>query len=248
MSLSLEDRTAVVTGGARGLGLAIGRALVRAGARVALADIDGAAAARAAAQLGPPAEAVEMDVTDPSSVSEAVDRVHDRLGPVSILVNNAGACALTSFHELDVEEWQRLIAVNLTGTFLCMKETAARMAEVGGGSIVNIGSLAGRSGGILVSAAYSASKAGIAGLTRAAAAQLAGDSIRVNCVAPSTLRTDMTAAWDPAALEGVRQRVPMGRLGEVEDVTGAVVFLASDQARYITGVTLDINGGLYLSP
>jgi len=248
MRIDLQGRTALVTGGARGLGRAIGSALAESGARVALADLDGAGAERVAAELGTAAMGIEMDVTDARSVATATGAVRDGLGGVSILVNNAGACALTGFRELELPEWERLLGVNLTGSFLCMKAVVEQMIELGGGAVVNIGSLAGRSGGIMVSAAYSASKAGVAGLTKAAAGQLAGDSIRVNCIAPSTLRTDMTAGWDPAGLEAVRQRVPLGRLGEVDDVVGAVLYLLSDAARYVTGVTLDINGGLYIAP
>jgi 3-oxoacyl-[acyl-carrier protein] reductase len=243
--------TVAVTGAARGLGFAVAREFLGAGARVALLDIDGEGLARAAASLGPPGRAlgVCVDVSDESSVAGAFAQIRAALGPVTILVNNAGVCGTEGFEELDLTAWERAIAVNLTGAFLCMKAVVPAMVERGeGGRIVNVGSLAGRSGGITVSAAYAASKAGIAGLTRAAARQLAQHRILVNCVAPSTLETDMTALWPSGRLESIRAGAPLGRLGTVEEVAAAVLFLASPGASYITGVTLDVTGGIYIAP
>lgn len=198
---------------------------------------------------GDRARGIAVDVGAESSVAAAFTAAERALGPVTVLVANAGICGTEGFVELDLAAWQRSLAVNLTGTFLCMKAVVPGMISRGrGGRIVAVGSLAGRSGGIATSVAYSASKAGIAGLARAAARQLAEHRILVNCVAPSTLETDMTAGWPAATLDRIRSTAPLGRLGSVEDVVGVVLFLASPEAGYVTGVTLDVTGGLYMAP
>lgn len=239
---------ALVSGAARGLGYAVASSLAAAGAEVMLADIDGERVVRSAERLGRHAHGYALDVTDWPSVEAVARRIEAEHGRVTLLVNNAGICGTEDFPDLDVEQWNRTLATNVTGAFHCMRAFLPAMRGAGGGVIVNVGSLAGRSGGIMVSAAYSASKAGIAGLTKAAARQLAKYAIRVNCVAPGTLETDMTAGWDPNALAAVRDSVPLGRLGTVDDVVQTVLFLASPAARYITGVTLDVNGGIYIAP
>lgn len=241
-----DGRLAVVTGGARGLGFAIADALLSAGGTVVVADASGAEPA--AGRLGRGAAGYTVDVTDASAVEELARRVEAEQGRVSLLVNNAGVCSTEDFGELSVEQWNRLISVNLNGAFYCMRAFLDALRSDGGGSVVNVASLAGRSGGITVSAAYSASKAGVAGLTKAAARQLAKHGVRVNCIAPGTLETDMTATWGRGVLDGLERNVPLGRLGSVNDVVGAVLFLSSPAASYITGVTLDVNGGVYIAP
>jgi len=240
-----------VTGAARGLGLAIARAFFASGARVALMDVEEERLSRAASQLGSAdrARGIAVDVGAESSVAAAFAAAERTLGPVTVLVANAGICGTERFVELELASWQRAVSVNLTGTFLCMKAVVPGMIARGtGGRIVTVGSLAGRNGGIATSVAYSASKAGIAGLTRAAARQLAEHHILVNCVAPSTLETDMTAGWPAATLDRIRASAPLGRLGRVDDVVGVVLFLASGAAGYLTGVTLDVTGGLFMAP
>jgi len=245
-----NGEVAVVTGAARGLGLAVARAFRAGGARVALIDRD-PTVRDAALSVGrePDALGVVADVSQERSVADAFRLVAERLGQAAVLVANAGICGTEGFLDLDPEAWSRAIAVNLTGTFLCMKAVVPGMIAGGrGGRIVVVGSLAGRSGGIATSVAYSASKAGIAGLARAAARQLAEHRILVNCVAPSTLETEMTAGWPAETLERIRASAPLGRLGTAEDVVGAVLFLASRAAGYVNGVTLDVTGGLYMAP
>lgn len=240
-------RHVLVTGAARGLGRAIAAAFARRGDVVTVADVDAQAGKTSAVQIGHGCRWTEMDVSSRDSVAAAFAAM-DGLPPVTVLVNNAGICSTEPFDELSLEQWNRIMAVNATGAFLCSTAVLPGMIAAGGGKIVNIGSFAGRSGGLMVSAAYSSSKAAVAGLTKAAAKQLAQYGIQVNCVAPSTLQTDMTAGWDDAELEKVRSSIPAGRLGTVEDVTGLVVFLCSSEADYITGTTVDVTGGLYVAP
>lgn len=248
MERSFAGRVGLVTGAARGLGLACARALSRHGAAVVLADVDAEAARASAATLTPPALGLAMDVADADAVAAALQQIAAELAPVSLLVNNAGICTNEAFLDLAYQTWRRVFDVNVNGAFLCMQAVVPGMIAAGGGSIVNIGSLAGRNGGITVSAAYSASKAAVAGLTKAAAKQLAPHGIRVNCVAPGPLETDMTADWPPENLEKLRSSTPLGRLGVPDDVAEAVAFLLCDDAAHITGVTLDVNGGIFVAP
>jgi NAD(P)-dependent dehydrogenase (short-subunit alcohol dehydrogenase family) len=240
----------IVTGAGRGLGFAVARGFAEEGARIVLTDVDDQAAkvrATTIESIGAEAFGLGMDVTREDSVAAGVDEAAHLLGGLDVLINNAGICSTEPLGELTLETWNRILAVNLTGAFLCSRAAQPHLAA-GGGKIVNIGSLAGRMGGIMVSAAYSASKAGLAGLTKALAKQLASDGIQANCVAPSTLNTEMTAGFDAGGLEDVRSRIPAGRLGEVTDVVPVVLFLASGDSDYLTGTTLDVNGGLYIAP
>jgi NAD(P)-dependent dehydrogenase (short-subunit alcohol dehydrogenase family) len=239
---------ALVTGAARGVGFGIARAFADSGATVTIADVDAAGADRAASRIGGDAWPCAVDVSDPVSVIRAFAAAEERNGPVRVLVNNAGICTNEDFVDVKPDSWNRVVAVNLTGCFHCMRAAVPKMIEGGGGKIVNIGSFAGRTGGIMVSAAYSASKAGVGGLTKAAAKQLAKHRIQVNCVAPSTLETDMTADWDAERLAAVERTIPAGRLGTVADVVGTVLFLCSPEADYLTGVTIDVTGGLFVAP
>jgi len=249
MVYDFSKEVVLVTGAGRGLGRAIAEAFAVSDAAVALGDIDKTAVDEAARAIGKKAHAYTLDVTNAESVQKVIQTIENELGAVSILVNNAGICGTEQFLELDAERWHRTLAVNLTGAFLCMQAVVRGMVQRRqGGKIINIGSLAGRSGGIMVSAGYSASKAGLAGLTKAAAKQLAQYHINVNCIAPGTLETELVSGWGAEKLQGLRKSVPWGRLGTVDDVTGAVLFLASAAAEYITGVTLDINGALYIAP
>ena len=246
-----SGQTVLITGAAGGLGSAIAADFYASGARVALADIDREGMERFAGRQDfdrSRARIFPMDVGDERAVRSGIEEITEDLGAVSILINCAGVCALTSFPELSLEEWDRTLRINLTGAFLCMRYVSPGMIEAKRGRIINIGSLAGRSGGIFVSAAYSASKAGLGGLTKAAARQLAPYAITVNCIAPGTLETEMTAGWDVKSLDAIRRQTPLGRLGRVEDVAGAVRYLASQEARFLTGVTLDVNGGLFIAP
>lgn len=251
MELNFREKVVLVTGAAQGLGFAIGKAFAQSGASVALCDINEKAVKEAALALpagSGQAAGFFMDVTDETSVRAAFGQARQTFSSVHILINNAGICSNEAFSDLSLEQWNRTIAVNLTGAFICMKEAVPDMKKAVFGKIINIGSVAGRGGGFMVSAAYSASKSAIGGLTKAAAKQLAGSNIQVNCIAPGTLKTDLIADWDQDKLENIRQSVLSKRLGSVDDITGAALFLASSAGDYVTGITLDVNGGLYIAP
>jgi NAD(P)-dependent dehydrogenase (short-subunit alcohol dehydrogenase family) len=228
----LNGKTAVVTGGAKGIGAATARALERAGARVAVFDL------RAT-------DDVAVDVTSESAVKEAFGRVAARFGGVDILVNNAGRVARKPAVDLDVAEWQGVVDVNLTATFVCARIAHQYMKTRGGGSIVNVASIMGLSGGLFPNASYQASKGGVVNLTRALALEWAADGIRVNAVAPTFVDTEMTAAIfsNPDLINTVMQHTPLGHLPGPDDVAAAILFLCSDAASCITGVVLPVDSG-----
>lgn len=252
----------VVTGAARGLGEGVAARLVADGGRVALLDVDEAVTATAdrlqAAHPGSTAFAVRCDVADESDVASAVRGVLERLGGIDLLVNNAGIGGpSTTVIDTALEEFRRVLDVNLVGTFLMSRACAGAMAEGGGGCIVNIGSIFGRQG-VARSAAYCASKGGVALFTHSLALELAPLGIRVNTIAPGNMLTEMhladlrirAAERDVPVddeVEAVRLTIPLGRHGSGEDVAGAVVWLASSDAAYVTGQTIDVNGGVLLT-
>jgi 3-oxoacyl-[acyl-carrier protein] reductase len=190
---------------------------------------------------------MEADVTRPAEVQRAVQEAVGRFGGLDVLVNNAGICPLTVFDEITEQEWDRVMAINLKGAFLCCQAALPHLRRSGGrGRIINIGSVAGQMGGVLVGAHYAASKAGLIALTKSLARMLASDGVTVNCVAPATTESDLTAAWSEPLRARVRDQIPMGRFGTPGEIAEAVCFLAGDGAGFITGATLDANGGLYL--
>ncbi|PWH15725.1 MAG: NAD(P)-dependent oxidoreductase [Ardenticatenia bacterium] len=243
----LAGRVAVVTGAARGIGLAIAQALIEHGAAMALWDVDAPALEQAAHALGEAAWPCVVDVTIADAVHTAVRQVVDRFGALHILVNNAGICPMTPFEQISEPEWERVLAVNLKGAFLCCQAAWPFLCDAGPrGRIINISSVAGQMGGVSVGVHYAASKAGLIGLTKALAHRLAPYGVTVNCVAPGTTATEMTAAWSREDLERAWARIPLGRLAQPDEIAAAVCYLASDRAAFITGATLDINGGLYV--
>jgi 3-oxoacyl-[acyl-carrier protein] reductase len=247
MSGQLSGRVALVTGAARGIGLEIALALYDEGAWVTLADIDGAALRAAAKSLGGAALPLRCDVTRESDVRRAVAATVGRFGELTILVNNAGICPLTPFAEVTRKEWERVLAVNLTAAFLTSQQAYPHIQVAGKrGRIVNLSSVGGQMGGVLVGVHYAASKAGLIGLTKSLARLLAPHGATANCVAPATTATDMTAAWDEEQRDRVQAQIPLGRLGTPQEIAAAVRFLCTDDAAFITGTTIDINGGLYL--
>lgn len=220
----LKGKTAVVTGGARGIGAAAARLLEQAHARVEVLDLDNG-----------------CDVTDERAVAAA----YARIGTVDILVNNAGRAARKPAVELSLEEWNQVVALNLTATFVCSRLAHPYMKKRGGGAIVNLASIMGFSGGIFPNASYQASKGGVVNLTRALALEWAADNIRVNAVAPTFVRTDLTLPIfsNPEVLRVVMSHTPLGRLPEVDDIAAAILYLGSPAARCITGITLPVDSG-----
>jgi NAD(P)-dependent dehydrogenase (short-subunit alcohol dehydrogenase family) len=222
--LELKNKTAVVTGGAKGIGAATAKLLREAGARVEVLDVS-----------------TGCDVTDEAQVSAAFSRI----GTLDILVNNAGRAIRKSAVEVQKEEWDAVIELNLTALFLCSRLAHPYMKRRGGGAIVNLASIMGLSGGIYPNASYQASKGGVVNLTRALALEWAPDNIRVNAVAPTYVRTDLTVPIfsNPDVLKTVMAHTPLGRFPEPEDIAAAILFLCSDAARCITGVILPIDSG-----
>lgn len=245
--MTLEGKTALVTGGSRGIGRAIALELARQGADVA---INYARNAEAATQvvaeiesLGRRAVALPADVGDYDQAAALVEATVTTLGRLDILVNNAGIVRDTLLLRMQEADWDEVLRVNLKGAFNTGKAAARFMARQRAGRIINISSVSGLMGQV-GQANYSASKAGLIGLTKSMARELAGRGVTVNVVAPGFVSTDMTAALDEALCERMRTLIPLGRFGAVEDVARAVAFLASDAAAYITGVVLPVDGGL----
>ena len=236
-------KTAVVTGAAQGLGLVTARRLVSAGFRVVLCDIqplDDVAAA-----IGPAAIAASGDISDEGFVLELASRVAGQWGQADVLVNNAGISLIEPAEATTLEQWQRVMAVNLQGPFLLCRALGSQMLAHGSGAIVNVASIAGL-GGVIHRAAYNASKHGLVGLTRTLAAEWGGRGVRVNAVCPGWIKTEMdqrdmgAGAYSDA---DIVDRVPMARFAQPEDVAEAIAFLASDAAAFINGVTLPVDGG-----
>lgn len=243
----LADRSALITGAGAGLGRAIALTFAAEGATVTVADLDRSAARCVADEIaagGGRAIALALDVGRPESVAAAVSETVAAWGRLEILVNNAGICPLTPLADIALDEWNRVLAVNLTGVFLCSRAAFPHLMACGHGRIINIASLAGRTGGVAVGLHYVASKGGVISLTKALAKLLAPSGGTANCIAPGPLETPLTAAWPAATRELLRRQIPLGRLGQPAEVAAAALYLASDAAAFVTGATLDINGGI----
>ncbi|GAB4267083.1 MAG: 3-oxoacyl-[acyl-carrier-protein] reductase [Deferrisomatales bacterium] len=240
-----QGKVALVTGSSRGIGRAVARRLASEGARVAVTARKLSDAETAAAAIDGETLALALEVSDPDSVAAAVARVAETWGRVDVLVNNAGLTRDNLALRIKLEDWRTVIDANLTGAFLCAKECLRHMVRARRGAIVNITSVVGSLGNP-GQANYCASKAGLEGMTRSLAREYAHRGIRVNAVAPGFIATDMTEALGEKARQALLTQIPLGRLGEPDDVAEAVAFLASDRAAYITGHVLHVNGGMYM--
>ena len=244
--MKLKDRVAIVTGGARGIGKAIVLAFIREGARLALVDVDKGMLEAARNEIRKNREeviAIPCDITKSLEVKAVVSQVQNAFGRIDILVNNAGIIRRGTIETVTEEEWDRVIEVNLKGTFNCCKAVAGIMKQQGYGKIINVSSIAGKMGDITSAPGYGPSKAGVDALTKTLARQLAPYGINVNGVAPHAIETEMSAQWSKERRKEIIASIPLGRLGKPEDVANAVLFLASDDASFITGEILDVNGG-----
>jgi 3-oxoacyl-[acyl-carrier protein] reductase len=245
ISIDLTGKNALVTGSTRGIGRAIAEAFASAGARVAVVGRDLARAETAAKEIGGGAAGFACDVSDTSAVAKLVSDVEAAFGSIDILVNNAGITRDNLLMRMDADEWDSVLGTNLSGPFWMTRAIARPMVKARSGRIINMSSAAGRMGNP-GQANYAAAKAGLIGLTKTTARELASRSITCNAIAPGLIETDLTADMPAAATEALKGMTPLGYLGSVDDVAAAAVYLASDEARYVTGQVLGVDGGIVM--
>ena len=247
--MDFSGKTAIVTGGASGIGKSCSEKLARHCANVVVADvnIDGAEkTARAICERNGNAKAFRVDLHEIVEIKAMVEFAANEYGGVHILVNNAGLLHTTQIEDITEEEWDCISDVNLKAVFFTVQAVLPYFKRNNHGRIINISSLAGRNGGIANGIAYSATKAGVIGMSRGLATRLARYGITVNTIAPGTTQTPILEKISQEKIAAIVETIPLGRLGKVEDVANAVCFLCSDEAEFITGVTLDVNGGMYI--
>jgi 3-oxoacyl-[acyl-carrier protein] reductase len=245
VAIDLTGKVALVTGGTRGIGRSVARTLRGAGARVAITGRDPERARAAAAELGEGVAGFGCELADAAQIEAAVAAAEAALGPIDILVNNAGLTRDQILLRMSESDWDTVLDANLKGAFLATRAVLKGMMKRKGGRIVNVGSIVGLTGN-KGQANYAASKAGLIGLTKSVAKEYASRNILVNCVVPGFVETDMTGALPVEARATLLQQIALGRLGRPEDVAGAVLFLASDLAGYITGQVLVVDGGMVI--
>ena len=247
--MKLSGRTAVVTGGSKGIGFAIANAFAEQGMRVAILSSQKESCEKVAKALRDDEReciGLRCDVRDLASIREALHTVNSTFGSLDVVVNCAGILDTCSVSELTFESWDDVMNVNLRGMFFVIQEAIPYLKKSLAARIINISSNAGRMGGYENGLAYTASKGGIISLTYGLASRLAGDNITVNCIAPGTIATKMSAKFDEEALARLLQRFPLGRLGKPEEVAAAACYFASEEAAFTTGAVLDVNGGMFM--
>ncbi len=243
--MRLEGQVAIVTGGGGGIGKATCLTFAREGADIVIPEVNIANAEAAAAEiqaLGRKCKVIETDVSNGESVRAMVRQTLEAFGRIDILVNNAGIFSYTRIDACTEEEWDRMMAVNLKGPFLCAQAVMETMKTQRAGRIINLGSLAGQVGGIVASAPYSASKAGVMCLTKSLARVLGEYGITVNSIAPGVAATEMAKNHPD-----MTDQIPLGRVADASEIASAILFLASEEGRYLTGATLDVNGGIRMA-
>lgn len=243
--MATQSRLALVTGGATGIGAAIAKRFVQEDIQVAICDVDSENGQRLATEIGATARFYKLDIADESEVNAVVDNIFHEFGRIDILVNNAGITKDTLLIRMTREDWERVLRVNLTGTFLMTKAVAKHMIKQRHGRIVNIASVVGIIGNF-GQANYAASKAGIIAFTKSCAKELARRNIMVNAIAPGFIKTRMTEVIPDEIKESYLKLIPLGRFGEPEDVANLVMFLSSDGAAYLTGQTICVDGGMVM--
>jgi len=245
--MRLKDRVAIITGGARGIGKKISQTFLKEGASVYIFDINQEEGARTVGELQPAYDGkvnfFKVDITDEKSVEQYIEKIIEAEGRIDILVNNAGITRDNLILRMSLEDWKKVIDINLTGAFICSKHTVKYMVKNRSGKIINISSIVGVHGNAGQSN-YSSSKAGIIGLTKTLARELAGRNILVNAIAPGYIETEMTEKLSDKIKEKLMEQIPIGRLGSVDDVAKTALFLASDDSNYITGTVINLDGGM----
>jgi len=245
--MRLKDRVAIITGGARGIGKKISQTFLKEGASVYIFDVNQEEGARTVSAFKPAYDDkvnfFKVDITDEKSVKQSIEKIIKDEGRIDILVNNAGITRDNLILRMSLEDWKKVIDINLTGAFICSKHTVKYMVKNRSGKIINISSIVGVHGNAGQSN-YSSSKAGIIGLTKTLARELAGRNILVNAIAPGYIETEMTKKLSDKIKEKLMEQIPTGRLGSVDDVAKAALFLASDDSNYITGTVINLDGGM----
>lgn len=247
--MKLKGKVSLITGAAKGIGKAIAMCFAKEGSFVIVNDIKIKEAQKVVKEIkshGNQAEAFQSDISKVNEVRNMIKKILKKFGRINVLVNNAGICERLAIEDITSEQWDRTLDINLKGTFLCSQAVFKIMKSQRSGKIINIASLAGKVGGINVGAHYSASKAGIICLTKSFAKEGASYGITVNAVAPGVIDTDITTSLPKKEIESYCKSIPLRRIGEQEEVAELVLFLASNSANYITGETIDINGGMLM--
>lgn len=245
--MRLKDRVAIITGGARGIGKKISQTFLKEGASVYIFDVNQEEGARTVGEFQQAYYGkvifFKVDITDEKSVEQSIEKIIEAEGRIDILVNNAGITRDNLILRMSLEDWKKVIDINLTGAFICSKHTVKYMVKNRSGRIINISSIVGVHGNAGQSN-YSSSKAGIIGLTKTLARELAGRNILVNAIAPGYIETEMTEKLSDKIKEKLMEQIPTGRLGSVDDVAKTALFLASDDSNYITGTVINLDGGM----